>query len=44
MWDSMVMLEGLILGSQVIAVALIGHNNMASITKLKLWLEEEDLF
>ena len=38
------MLEGVILGSQVIVEALIGHNNMVSITKLKLWLEEEDLF
>ena len=38
------MLEGVILDSQVIVVALIGHSNMVSITKLKLWLEEEDLF
>ena len=38
------MLEEVILGSQVIAEALIGHNNMVSITKRKLWLEEEGLF
>ena len=38
------MLEGVIPGSQVIVVALIGPNNMDSFTRLKQWQVEEDRF